>query len=156
MITYTIRTTGLTYEQNLAGDEALLTAFSKWKPEEGLSIQAFVSNLSGTGGYVLAEADDPKVVTSFVSKFNYWNDIDVVPVIDVSEAVSIGHSSLAWAHFVERLIALQGGERVRSPLTTPASTRQLRANVIARDQTSPRRSRRRRANPHAKARPQGW
>jgi hypothetical protein len=97
MITYTIRTTGLTYEQNLAGDEALLTAFSKWKPEEGLSIQAFVSNLSGTGGYVLAEADDPKVVTSFVSKFNYWNDIDVVPVIDVSEAVSIGHSSLAWA-----------------------------------------------------------
>ena len=56
MIEYTIRNTGLTYEQNFAGAEALLTAFSKWKPEDGLSIHAFVSNVSGTGGYVLVEA----------------------------------------------------------------------------------------------------
>jgi len=97
MIEYTIRNTGLTYDQNLTGAEALLTAFSKWKPEEGLNIQAFVSKVSGNGGYVLVEANDPKVVSSFVSKFNYWNDIDVVPVIDVAEAVSIGQSSLAWA-----------------------------------------------------------
>ena len=62
-----------------------------------MSIQAFLSNLSGNGGYVLIEADDPKVVTSFVSKFNYWNDSNVVPVIDVGDAVSIGQSSLAWA-----------------------------------------------------------
>ena len=62
-----------------------------------MSIQAFVSKVSGTGGYVLVEVNDPKVVSSFVSKFNYWNDVDVVPVIDVAEAVSIGQSSLAWA-----------------------------------------------------------
>ena len=49
--------------QNLTGTEALITAFGKWKPEEGLSVQAFVSNVSGTGGYVLVEANDPKVVT---------------------------------------------------------------------------------------------
>ena len=97
MIEYTVRNTGLTYDQNLTGSEALMTAFSKWKPEEGLSIQAFVSKVSGNGGYVLVEANDPKVVTSFVSKFNYWNDVDVVPVIDVGEAVSIGQSLLAWA-----------------------------------------------------------
>ena len=97
MIEYTIRNTGLTHEQNFAGVEALLTAFSKWNPEDGLSIHAFVSNLSGTGGYVLVEASDPKVVSSFVSKFNYWNDVDVVPVIDIGEAVPIAQSSLAWA-----------------------------------------------------------
>ena len=97
MIAYTIRNTGLTYDQNLTGAEALITAFGKWKPEEGLSVQAFVSKVSGNGGYVLVEASDPKVVSSFVSKFNYWNDIDVVPVIDVGEAVQIGQSSLAWA-----------------------------------------------------------
>jgi hypothetical protein len=78
MIEYIIRNTGLTHEQNFEGAEALLTAFSKWKPEDGLSIHAFVS-------------------TAFVSKFNYWNDVDVVPVIDVSEAVAIAQSSLAWA-----------------------------------------------------------
>ena len=77
--------------------EGLLTAFGKWKPEEGLGIQAFVSKVSGNGGYVLVEANDPKVVASFVSKFNYWNDVDVVPVIDIGEAVQIGQSSLAWA-----------------------------------------------------------
>ena len=97
MIEYTIRSAGLTYDQNLTGAEALLTAFGKWKPEEGLSIQAFVENLSGTAGYCLVEANDPKVVASFVSKFNYWNDVDVVPVIDIGEAVQIGQSSLAWA-----------------------------------------------------------
>jgi hypothetical protein len=97
MIEYTIRNTGLTYDQNLTGAEALLTAFGKWKPEEGLSIQAFVENLSGTAGYVLVEANDPKVVYSFVSKFNFWNDVDVVPVIDISEAVPITQSSVVWA-----------------------------------------------------------
>ena len=97
MIDYTVRTTGLTSDQNITNDAALLTAFSKWKPEEGLNVHAFVSNLQGRGGYVLVEASDPKVVTSFVSKFNYWNDIDVVPVIDVGEAVPIAQSSLAWA-----------------------------------------------------------
>jgi hypothetical protein len=97
MIEYAIRNTGLTHEQNFAGTEALLTAFSKWKPEDGLTIHAFVSNVSGTGGYVLVEAGDPKVVASFVSKYNYWNDVDVVPVIDVGEAVTVAQSSLAWA-----------------------------------------------------------
>jgi len=97
MIEYTIRNTGLTYDQNLTGAEALLTAFGKWKPEEGLSIQAFVENLSGTAGYCLVEANDPKVVYSFVSKFGFWNDIDVVPVIDIGEAVTLTQSSVEWA-----------------------------------------------------------
>ena len=97
MIQYTIRSTGLTYDQGLAGVDALLTAFGKWKPEEGLNILAFVSKLSGDGGYVLVEAADPKVIASFVSKYNYWNDVEVVPVIDVADSVAIGHASLAWA-----------------------------------------------------------
>ena len=99
MIEYTFRTTGLTHDQSFVGVEALLTAFGKWKPEEeeGLSIQAFVGNLSGTAGYCLVEASDPKVVYSFVSKFNFWNDIDVVPVIDIGEVVPITQSAVAWA-----------------------------------------------------------
>jgi hypothetical protein len=97
MIEYSVRNSGLTYEQNLANGEALITAFSKWKPEEGLNVLAFVSKVAGMGGYVLIDASDPKVVAGFVSKFNSWNDVDVVPVIDVGESVSIGQASLAWA-----------------------------------------------------------
>ena len=96
MIEYTIRSAGLTHDQNFNNLEALLTAFGKWKPEEGLKVDAFVANLNN-GGYVLVEASDPKVIASFVSKFNFWNDVDVVPVVDVGEAVAAAHGSLAWA-----------------------------------------------------------
>ena len=62
-----------------------------------MKILAFVSNLAGNGGYVLVEALDPKVISAFVSKFNYWNDANVVPVIDIEETVAINSASIAWA-----------------------------------------------------------
>ena len=61
MIEYSIRTAGLSHDQNLNNQEALLKAFGTWEPEEGLTIHAFVANLNN-GGYVLVEADDPNVV----------------------------------------------------------------------------------------------
>jgi hypothetical protein len=97
MIEFKIRTAGVTYDQNFAGSDALLSAFGKWKPEDGLTVHAFVSNLAGESGYVLVEATDPKVIVSFVSKYNFWNDIRVVPVLDIGEAVPIAAASLAWA-----------------------------------------------------------
>ncbi len=96
MIEYEIRTAGLSHDQNFANQQALLNAFGKWKPEEGLTVHAFVSNLN-FGGYVLVEAAEPGAVLSFVSKFYYWNDVEVVPVVDVAEAVTTGTESLAWA-----------------------------------------------------------
>jgi hypothetical protein len=48
-------------------------------------------------GSTPVEANDPKVVYSFVSKFGFWNDIDVVPVIDIGEAVTLTQSSVEWA-----------------------------------------------------------
>jgi hypothetical protein len=70
VIEYEIRTAGLTHDQNFANQDALLKAFGKWTPEEGLTVHAFVSNLNN-GGYVPVEADDPNIVYSFVSKFVY-------------------------------------------------------------------------------------
>ena len=96
MIEYTVRTAGLSHDQSFANQEALLNAFGKWQPEEGLTIHAFLGNLAN-GGYVLVEAAEPGVVQSFVSKFIYWNDVEVVPVVDVAEAVTTATESLAWA-----------------------------------------------------------
>jgi hypothetical protein len=96
IIEYTIRNSGLRYDENLANGEALLTAFGKWKPDEGLKIHAFVTTLAA-GGYVLVEADDLKSVASLTSKFTSWNDVKVVPVFDVSESMPIAVASLAWA-----------------------------------------------------------
>ena len=97
MIEYSVRTAGLTHDQNFANQAALLTAFGKWEPEQGLTVHAFVSHVKSDSGYVLVEAEDPKVVASFVSKFVYWNDVDVLPVVDVAEIVAINAESLAWA-----------------------------------------------------------
>jgi hypothetical protein len=99
MCEYTIRTAGLSFDQNIAGGEALLTAFGKWKPEEekGLTIHAFVSDLAGRGGFILVETDDPKAITAFSAKYNYWNDVKITPVLDVGEVVPISASALDWA-----------------------------------------------------------
>src|SRR4051812_14420308 len=97
MIEYTIRQAGLSNEQNFGGAEALLNAFGKWKPEDGLTVHAFVSTLGGNAGYAFVEAADPKVVISFVSKFTFWNDVNVIPVVDVGDAVQVNAASLAWA-----------------------------------------------------------
>jgi len=97
MIEYSVRTAGLSHDQNFTNQEALLNAFGKWEPEAGLTVDAFVSHLNSDSGYVLVDADDPKVVASFVSKFICWNDVNVVPVVDVAEIVPINLESLAWA-----------------------------------------------------------
>jgi hypothetical protein len=97
MIEYAVRTAGLSHDQNFAKQDALLRAFGKWQPEPGLTVEAFVGHLNGDSGYVLVQADDPKVVSSFVSKFVYWNDVNVVPVVDIGETVAINAESLAWA-----------------------------------------------------------
>ena len=62
-----------------------------------MTVHAFVSNLAGNAGYVLVEAGDPKVIVAFVSKYFFWNDVHVVPVVDVGEAVPINAASLGWA-----------------------------------------------------------
>lgn len=97
MIEYSVRTAGLSHDQNFANQEALLNAFGKWQPEEGLTVHAFVSRLDSDSGYVLVEADDAAVVASFVSKYIYWNDVEVIPVVNVEEIVPINTESLAWA-----------------------------------------------------------
>ena len=96
MIEYNVRTTGLTHDQNFANRRALLNAFGQWAPEDGLTVHAFVGDMND-GGYVLVEADDGNAVASFVSKFWFWNDVNVVPVMDVADIVTIGEESLAWA-----------------------------------------------------------
>jgi hypothetical protein len=95
VIEFEIRTAGLTYDQNFNNQDALLKAFGKWAPEKGLTIHAFLSNLNN-GGYVFVEADDPTAVYSFVSKFTAWNDVNVVPVIEVADGVAGGTAALAW------------------------------------------------------------
>jgi hypothetical protein len=104
MVEYTVRVAGLSFDQNFAGGGSLLTAFSKWKPEDekGLTIHAFVSDIAGRGGFILVETNDPKAITAFATKYNYWNDVKITPVIDIGEVVPIIAGSLDWAKKASR------------------------------------------------------
>ena len=97
VIEYSIRSGGLSYTENFEKQQSVLSAFSKWEPEEGLAVHTFLSRLDSAGGFVVLEADDPKAVASFLSKFSFWNDVDVVPVADVQELVPVSLAAMAWA-----------------------------------------------------------
>ena len=61
-----------------------------------MNVLAFVHALDGNKGYVLCETDDAKLVTAFVTKFSAWNDVSVVPVLDIQESIGIILESNEW------------------------------------------------------------
>jgi len=95
MIEYAVRRSG-SLEQIETNTQTLLKAFSKWQPEDGLKVDAFVAQLDGAGGYALVEATDPRAVATFTHKFIAWNDIKVVPVVDVAVSAEIAQHTMAW------------------------------------------------------------
>ncbi len=96
MSVYSLRQNSTSFEQYKNGSEALVKAFGKWKPDDGLKILAFVSKVDGRGGYILMETDDPKLVASFASKFLPWSDSEITAVIDIADAVQIGDAARDW------------------------------------------------------------
>jgi hypothetical protein len=96
VIEYKLRRDGLSYEQTEENLETLLKAFSKWQPEDGLKVLSFLAAVEGSGGYVIVETSDPKALTTFIQKFVAWNDIKVIPVIEVAESAEIARQTAAW------------------------------------------------------------
>jgi Protein of unknown function (DUF3303) len=73
-----------------------LAVFSKWSPPSGVTFHQFVSRLDTGGGYAVVETDDPKLVAEGPAKFGPWFDFEVVPVVDITEAVPIAHEAIAF------------------------------------------------------------
>src|SRR5271169_5543805 len=132
MIEYTVRTAGA-HDHNFANSESLLIAFGKWKPEEGLTVHAFVANLVN-GGYILVEAGDPKVIASFVSKFTFWNEVNVVPVVDIGESVPIAGVRGGYADRRRQPLAFDKARQEaanRSIVSWPAHANQVNATACS-------------------------
>jgi hypothetical protein len=96
VIEYAFRRDGLSFEQTEGNLETLLKAFSKWQPEDGLKVLTFLTAVEGSGGYVVVETNDPKALTTFTHKFVPWNDIKVIPVVEVGESAEIAGQTAAW------------------------------------------------------------
>jgi len=93
---------GTTLNEDLENREALLRAFAKWEPPEGLTIHAFVVKAEQQSGYILVEAEDAAVLAAFAARFQPWNDARQVPVIDIEAAVATYTEALAWTRSASR------------------------------------------------------
>ncbi len=98
VIKFDVRRSGMTFEQNLAHERALLAAFSKWSPPDGFTIHQFVTTLVNDSGYLVVDATDSAAIHSVLFKFRLWDDFEVIPVVDVTpELVVTLNESLDWA-----------------------------------------------------------
>jgi hypothetical protein len=71
--------------------------FAKWTPSEGLEIKAGWTSASNDGGFLLLEVADVATLLDFSAKFKDLNDeLEIVPVVELSEGVSIAMKAYAW------------------------------------------------------------
>ena len=81
---------------NEAAIKRSLEVFSKWSPPESDTFHAFLARVDGNGGYALIESDNPLGALDSASKFAPWFEFQVVPVVDMGEAVPVFNESIAW------------------------------------------------------------
>jgi Protein of unknown function (DUF3303) len=94
-VNYTIRAGG-SAKENEAAARRLQALFAKWSPPAGMDIKSFYARADGTGGSLVLEADDAKVLLDGPAKFGIFNDFEIVPILDISEAVAIQNAALDW------------------------------------------------------------
>jgi Protein of unknown function (DUF3303) len=71
--------------------------FAKWTPSEGFEIRAGWTSASNDGGFLLLEVVDVAMLLDFSAKFKDLNDeLEIVPVVELSEGVSIAMKAYAW------------------------------------------------------------
>ncbi len=73
-----------------------LALFSKWSPPPGMEVKSFHARADGKGGTVVIETDDAKTLLDGPSKFGSINEFEIVPIVDITEAVPILSEAIAW------------------------------------------------------------
>jgi Protein of unknown function (DUF3303) len=95
-INYTTREGGSAQENEASGKRAL-ALFSKWSPPAGFDIKSFHARADGRGGTLVVEANDVTVLAEGTAKFGAVNEFEIVPILDITEAVTIYAEAAAWA-----------------------------------------------------------
>ena len=94
-VNYTTRSGG-SAKENVESAKRTLALFSKWSPPPGMEVKSFYARADGRGGTVVVETDDAKVLLDGPAKFGAINEFDIVPVVDIAEAVPILSEAIEW------------------------------------------------------------
>jgi len=95
-VNYSTRASGMAQE-NEASAKRALALFSKWSPPAGMEIKSFYARADGRGGTLVIEANDVAVLAEGPAKFGAVNEFEIVPILDITEAIPIYSEAVAWA-----------------------------------------------------------
>jgi len=88
VVSFTPRPGGSAADTELA-EKRSLEVFSKWAPPEGVTFHQFLARLDTGGGFAVVESDNPMLVAEGPAKFGPWFAFEVIPVLDMPEAMPI-------------------------------------------------------------------
>jgi hypothetical protein len=88
---------GGTYRFRAGVDQRIgLKRFQAWKPPAGFSFQGHWASADGTGGMFIAEADSAAAALEATATFADLLEFQLVPVLDIMEAVPINARVFDW------------------------------------------------------------
>ena len=93
LVSFTSRSGGSPADIETA-EKRSMDVFSKWVPPEGVTFHQFLARLDARGGFAVVESDDPALVAEAPAKFAPWFDFAVTPVLDMTEAITIGQDAI--------------------------------------------------------------
>ena len=75
--------------ENEASAARLLEVISKWTLASGTTVHQWVLRVDGQGGFAVQDSDDMASLTLSLAKLTPYIEIEVIPVLDYSEALAL-------------------------------------------------------------------
>ncbi len=82
--------------ENIAAQKQLLDLYSKWQPPAGMTIHQFVTRCDGGGAFTVIDTDDAADLIGVTSKFGYFADYQIYPVVEVADGVQAAQEGLSF------------------------------------------------------------
>jgi hypothetical protein len=98
-ILYNYRLAGAA-QQNHEDQKKELDAFAKWHQPSDVTFLQFVARVDGQGGAAVVETDNPASLLNVCSTFVTWNEAEVIPVVDITDAVPLVQAGIEFRESV--------------------------------------------------------
>jgi hypothetical protein len=85
VVSWTYRLNGSAAE-NEASIRRANEVYERWMPTTSMTYHAFVGRVDGAGGFAVLETDNPIDLAVESSKFGFWVDYQLYPVVDITES----------------------------------------------------------------------
>ena len=91
---------GVMYKPRPGGDEQRqersLQLFTEWTPPDGIDFRAHYLRADGNGGIGIVDADAAAVIGEAVAPFSPFFEYEIVPLMEVEEAVAVLQRAVEW------------------------------------------------------------